>query len=102
MTEMLTEAAALDMIDEMISQHIENWPKPKQFKTAVALLGKTLAASRDEVIALAERVMRMRAAISWIERPFVDDQTSEAELRRRIKCCVDDAARAALKQGAAS
>ena len=43
-------------------------------------------------------VERLRAAISWIEPPFVDDNTSEEELRQRVKFCVQDAARAALEK----
>lgn len=34
---------------------------------------------------------RLRAAISWIEPPFVDEKTTEAELRFRINCLVKDA-----------
>ena len=37
---------------------------------------------------------RLRAAISWIEPPFVDSKTSEVELRTRIQMCVEDKRRA--------
>lgn len=43
-----------------------------------------------------EEIDRLRAAIAWIDAPFVDDSTPEAELRQRVKFCVADASRAAL------
>ena len=44
----------------------------------------------------AAEIERLRAAISWIEPPFIDEKTPEAELRSRIGFCVADARRAAL------
>jgi uncharacterized protein (DUF934 family) len=52
----------------------------------------------DEITRLTEEVERLRAAIVWIEPPFVDEFTSAAELRQRIGFCVADAKRAALPQ----
>ena len=49
------------------------------------------AADNDRLRAENER---LRAAISWIEPPFVDSKTSEAELRTRIRMCVEDKRRA--------
>lgn len=42
---------------------------------------------------------KLRAAISWIEPPFVDDTTPKAEMLSRIQFTVDDARRAALSGG---
>lgn len=42
---------------------------------------------------------KLRAAIHWIEPPFIDANTPESELRKRIDFCVQDAKRAALKGG---
>jgi hypothetical protein len=54
----------------------------------------------DAVLALYSPVMeeneRLRAAISWIEPPFVDSQTSVNELRKRVQLCLVDAKRATL------
>ncbi len=36
---------------------------------------------------------RLRAAISWVERPFADEATPDAELRQRITFMIDDTAR---------
>jgi hypothetical protein len=49
---------------------------------------------RDENARLAAENERLKAAISWIEQPFIDENTPEHELRARIKFAVDDAARA--------
>jgi len=53
---------------------------------------------RDRLIAAEEEIERLRAAIAWIEPPFVDDNTPEPELRQRVNYCVADAKRAALQQ----
>ncbi len=39
---------------------------------------------------------KLRAAISWIAPPFVDEKTPEAELRQRIAFAVADLNRAAF------
>jgi hypothetical protein len=39
-------------------------------------------------------IEKLRTAICWIEPPFIDENTSEAELRKRISFCVQDANRA--------
>jgi hypothetical protein len=44
--------------------------------------------------------LRLRAAISWIEPPFVDEKTSHEELKKRVQFCVQDAARAHPNTGA--
>lgn len=41
---------------------------------------------------------KLRAAISWIEPPFIDESTPVEELRQRIAFVVADAKRAALAQ----
>lgn len=57
----------------------------------------------DRITALSAEVERkdaliekLQGAISWIEPPFVNENTPEAELRSRIGFCVADAKRAAL------
>jgi hypothetical protein len=57
---------------------------------------KDLAA---EVLKLRVENEKLRAAICWIEPPFIDANTPESELRKRIDFCVQDAKRAALKGG---
>lgn len=49
----------------------------------------------DEIERLNCCIGKLQAAINWIEPPFIDEATSETELRNRIKLCVSDA-RAAL------
>jgi hypothetical protein len=49
----------------------------------------------DEIERLNCCIVKLEAAINWIEPPFIDETTSEEELRNRIKFCVSDA-RAAL------
>ena len=41
-----------------------------------------------------DEVRKLRTAINWIEPPFVDENTSEAELRARISFVIADAKRA--------
>lgn len=53
----------------------------------------------DEITRLTARVARLEAAVSWLEPPFVDATTPEAELRQRIGLCVADARRAAITKG---
>jgi hypothetical protein len=53
-------------------------------------------ANAAEVLALRAENDKLRAAISWIEPPFIDSNTSEIEIRKRIGFCVQDAKRAAL------
>ena len=62
--------------------------------------GAVVVSSATAVAALKADNERLRAAISWIEPPFVDEKTPEAELRQRIAFAVADAARAALAQPA--
>ena len=47
-----------------------------------------------------EHAERLRAAIMWAEPPFVGTETSEEELRQRVKFMIQDAERsdAILKQ----
>jgi len=52
-----------------------------------------------EVVRLRAENEKLRAAICWIEPPFIDAKTPESELRKRIDFCVQDAKRAALKGG---
>jgi len=58
--------------------------KREQVQRVVEEATKTLRAENE----------RLRAAISWIEPPFVDGNTPEAELRTRIRICVEDKRRA--------
>ena len=44
-----------------------------------------------ELNRLRREVSALEAAISWLEAPFVKDDTSCEELRARVKFCVADA-----------
>lgn len=61
----------------------------------------TLLSERDSLAAriadLEAENEKLRAAICWIEPPFIDAKTTESELRKRIDFCVQDAKRAAYK-----
>ena len=59
---------------------------------------RLIAASPDLARLVLEKdaeIEKLRTAICWIEPPFIDESTSEAELRKRISFCVQDAKRAA-------
>ena len=47
-------AELLADISDMMANHVDNWPSPKKLKTAIALIDKTLRASRDEATAATE------------------------------------------------
>jgi hypothetical protein len=65
--------------------------------TAHNVLMRKLAEDNERKIArLVAEIELLRAAVSWIEPPFVDEKTPEAELRQRIAYAVADAKRAAL------
>jgi hypothetical protein len=51
----------------------------------------------DELSHLKAENAKLRAAISWIMPPFVDENTPEEELRQRIAFAVADVNRAALE-----
>jgi hypothetical protein len=51
----------------------------------------TPTSDREALLALADT---LGAAISWIEPPFIDGQTSHEEIMLRIGFCVKDANRA--------
>lgn len=70
----------------------------ERLRTSVTVDAIVLAAAQaaDRIEALEAENERLRAAISWIEPPFMDDKTPESELRSRIEFCVADAKRAAL------
>ena len=74
---------------------------PNETEQALNRQHDVYAAAREEyrkkIAEQAAEIEKLRAAISWIEPPFVDDSTSESELRSRIKFCVADAKRAALE-----
>jgi predicted nucleic acid-binding Zn-ribbon protein len=62
-----------------------------------------LSRATDRIEALSAEVKqkdalieKLQGAISWIEPPFIDENTPESELRSRIRFCVADAKRAAL------
>ena len=52
----------------------------------------------DEYERLRAEIDKLRAAIAWIEPPFVDEHTTAQELRQRVNFCVADAKRAARQQ----
>lgn len=51
----------------------------------------------ERIAELEAQVSKLRGAIGWIEPPFVDGETTEDELRKRIHFCVIDAERATSK-----
>lgn len=53
------------------------------------------AAQAERMARLEEALSKMRAAVTWISAPFVDENTSHEELRKRVALCVSDAALAA-------
>lgn len=53
--------------------------------------------AKDTIKALRAENAKLRAAISWIMPPFVDENTPEEELRQRIAFAVADVNRAALE-----
>ena len=70
--------------------------RPKSDPARLISGGKAWAAECRQLRAENEK---LRAAICWIEPPFIDAKTTESELRKRIDFCVQDAKRAALKGG---
>lgn len=48
-------------------------------------------------IEAAARIQKLEAALSWLQPPFIDEKTPEAELRQRIAFCIADANRALAK-----
>lgn len=48
---------------------------------------------REKIVLAAERLEQLMAAISWVLPPFVDEDTPEAELRKRVRYLVEDATR---------
>lgn len=66
--------------------HVPNW---KPSTTARGLVSQI-----DNMVAgMMANIDRLKAAISWIEPPFVDAETSPDELRRRVDFAVADAKR---------
>jgi len=64
---------------------------------AVPLFTAEALATKDaELSALRREVERLRGAISWVSPPFVDANTTVAELRKRVGFLLTDADRAAL------
>lgn len=57
------------------------------------------AAQAERMARLEEQIGRLRAAISWIEAPFVDETTPTGELKFRVQQCVLDARRALSQEG---
>lgn len=53
------------------------------------------AAQAERMARLEAALTKMQAAVSWISAPFVDENTSHEELRKRIAFCVSHTALAA-------
>ena len=53
----------LNDIAVMMSKHVDNWPEPKQVKTALALISKTLDARADLFTTLQARGDRLAGAL---------------------------------------
>ncbi|MDF1599671.1 hypothetical protein PZ895_07765 [Mesorhizobium sp. YIM 152430] len=90
-----TPAPNDDLVRElrMRAKNHANRPTRELCERAVA----ALEAQAKEIEALRSANDALRAAISWIEPPFVDDLTPHQELRFRVNQCVKDAKRTALK-----
>jgi hypothetical protein len=72
---------------ELHRRHYSHVPQWKPSRTPRGLLSQI-----DNMTAgMAEWIDKLKAAISWIEPPFVAENTSEAELRRRVQFAVRDA-----------
>lgn len=84
-------------VKEHFRSFVDEWLKvPANCDIIHGLNGKTICASElveaaDRIEALEAENARLRAAISWIEHPFIDEQTPEKEIRSRIKFCIQDA-----------
>jgi len=63
----------------------------KEFRTVVAIASRVCAMFVDLLLPCAAK---LRAAIAWIEPPFIDEKTTADELRGRIGFCLDDARKA--------
>jgi len=75
--------------------------KRMEMKAEIASLIADRAAQAERMARLDEALGKMRAAVTWISAPFVDENTTLEELRKRVAFCVSDAALAAraLSQG---
>lgn len=56
-------AAQLSDIATMMTEFVDNWPPHKKFSTSLALIGKTIRASRDEVARLEARERELVEAL---------------------------------------
>lgn len=65
-------------IAEMMSAHVENWPAPKKIRTAISLIDKTLAASRNEVEELREALTKLIHACDRLCSSFREMERREA------------------------
>lgn len=79
--------------------HLQHDPDPQYAREGDKQEYRSIEA---RIAALEAQNGALIAAISWIEPPFADENTSVDELRRRVALCVTDAKRAlaAGKEGA--
>jgi hypothetical protein len=61
---------------------------------ALADLSARVDAVAVQALAWREHAEKLRAAVSWLEQPFVDEDTPEREIRQRIAFMIADAERA--------
>lgn len=64
--------------------HVPQWKPSSSARGLVSQIDNMVAGLRDDL-------GKLRGAISWIEPPFVDDDTTDAELRKRVGFAVKDA-----------
>jgi hypothetical protein len=66
--------------------HVPDWRPSKTARGVLSQIDNMVAGMMSDIATL-------KAAVSWIEPPFVDDDTSDEELRRRVGFAVKDANR---------
>jgi hypothetical protein len=83
-----------DEVCEIAADEIERLRSEVQ--TWISHAKTAIWSDSEECKLLTEENAKLRAAISWIVPPFVDEKTPEAELRQRIAFVVADLNRAVL------
>ena len=67
--------------------HVPNWRVSSDPRGALSQIDNMVAG-------MATHLEKLKAAISWLEPPFVDENTSHEELLRRVQFMLADAKRA--------
>lgn len=82
-------AAGLAAIRDMVVGHVENWPEPKKFGTAISLLDKMLhaaltPANGDAMRVAREALIASREKFLFYEQSHLAKETSEADAKARV------------------